>query len=165
MTSTRLPLVAAVSLAISSATPLAANQPESAIAPPGLDGRWRLVSYTIDGAKQPVPSDDDSGRRSFVVFRPEAGEYYIIVDDNLTIFRFQADDTQSPRHFDMEYLYPHPMQSEKGKRKGIYKFEGERLIRCVGAVGAERPTEFESKDGDGRTLSVLERMDRPFLLR
>jgi uncharacterized protein (TIGR03067 family) len=168
MTSTRSPLIVAACLAAASIAPLsaaAAAPPAREVAPPGLYGRWRIVSYTIDGVEQPLPSNDDSGRRAFVVFRREAGEYYVIDDDDLSIFRFQADDTQSPRHFDLERLYPIPMQSEKGKRKGIYKFEGEHLIRCVGKVGAERPTEFESKPGDGRTLSILERMDKPFQLK
>ena len=40
------------------------------------------------------------------------------------------------------------------KQYGIWSLEGNRLTTCFGAPGQERPTEFASLPGDGRTLTV-----------
>lgn len=46
----------------------------------------------------------------------------------------------------------------KGKTHlGIYELDGDTLNSCFGAPDAERPTDFTSKPGDGRTLSVWKR--------
>ena len=46
----------------------------------------------------------------------------------------------------------------KGKTQlGIYEVDGDTFKSCFGKPGTERPTEFTSKPGDGRTLSVWKR--------
>jgi uncharacterized protein (TIGR03067 family) len=46
----------------------------------------------------------------------------------------------------------------KGKKQlGIYEVEGETFKSCFGKPDAERPSDFTSKPGDGRTLSVWKR--------
>jgi uncharacterized protein (TIGR03067 family) len=43
----------------------------------------------------------------------------------------------------------------KGKTQlGIYELEGDTFKSCFAAPSAERPTDFTTKPGDGRTLSV-----------
>ena len=41
--------------------------------------------------------------------------------------------------------------------KGIYAIEGDVLTYCIAGPGQQRPTEFATKKGDGRTLVVLKR--------
>lgn len=40
---------------------------------------------------------------------------------------------------------------------GIYEVDGDVFKSCFGKSGAERPADFTSKPGDGRTLSVWKR--------
>lgn len=48
--------------------------------------------------------------------------------------------------------------AHKGKRQeGIYRFDGDVLTVCSAAPGAQRPAEFASLAGDGRTLTVWKR--------
>jgi uncharacterized protein (TIGR03067 family) len=43
----------------------------------------------------------------------------------------------------------------KGKQQlGIYEINGDEFKASFGKPGAERPTDFSSKPGDGRTVSV-----------
>jgi uncharacterized protein (TIGR03067 family) len=42
--------------------------------------------------------------------------------------------------------------------RGIYRIEGDTLLSCVGAVDAERPEAFGTKEGSGRTLRIFRRL-------
>ena len=46
----------------------------------------------------------------------------------------------------------------KGKKQlGIYEVDGDSFKSCFDKPGAERPTDFTSQPGDGRTLSAWKR--------
>jgi hypothetical protein len=46
----------------------------------------------------------------------------------------------------------------KGKKQlGIYELDGDTLKSCFAKPGEERPTDFTSKPGEGRTLSIWKR--------
>ena len=47
--------------------------------------------------------------------------------------------------------------TEGKKQLGIYEVDSEILKSCFGKPGAERPTDFTSQPGAGRTLSVWKR--------
>jgi uncharacterized protein (TIGR03067 family) len=47
--------------------------------------------------------------------------------------------------------------SKSKTQLGIYEVEGDTFKACFGKPGAERPADFTSQPGDGRTLSVWRR--------
>jgi hypothetical protein len=43
------------------------------------------------------------------------------------------------------------------KQLGIYELDGDTAKFCFGSPGAERPSDFTTKEGSGRTLSLWRR--------
>jgi uncharacterized protein (TIGR03067 family) len=68
--------------------------------------------------------------------------------------KFKVDPGQKPKTID----YDMTDGWTKGKKQlGIYELDGDTVKFCFGAPGAERPSDFSSKPGDRRTLSVWKR--------
>ena len=68
--------------------------------------------------------------------------------------KIAIDPSQKPKTIDYEMTEGFT----KGKKQlGIYELEGDTFKSCFGRPGAERPSDFTSKPGDGRTLSVWKR--------
>ncbi|MGH7616466.1 MAG: TIGR03067 domain-containing protein, partial [Gemmatimonadaceae bacterium] len=64
---------------------------------------------------------------------------------------FTLDATHSPKHID----YVNRSGTNTGKKQaGIYDISGDTLRICMAPPGDARPTAFESKKGDGRSLTV-----------
>ena len=66
----------------------------------------------------------------------------------------KLDPTKKPKTIDITYT--------GGERKGqavlgIYELEGDAFRVCVARPGDERPAEFSTKDGSGRTLVAYQR--------
>lgn len=61
--------------------------------------------------------------------------------------RYSVDRSASP--MSMDYAL-----ANGGWQRGIWKFQGGELTTCFGASGADRPVDFASVRGDGRTLAV-----------
>jgi uncharacterized protein (TIGR03067 family) len=61
--------------------------------------------------------------------------------------RYAVDRSQSPMTMDYVLADGSPLH-------GIWTLEGRRLTTCFGAPGQQRPNEFASAPGDGRTLAV-----------
>jgi uncharacterized protein (TIGR03067 family) len=114
-----------------------------------LQGEWTMVSGSAGG--QPMPGQM-VGQMKRVCKGDEititmAGEIYF----KATII---LDPTKTPKTID----YQMTQGFSKGKKQlGIYEVEGNRLKSCFGAPDAERPTDFTTKPGDGRTASVWKR--------
>ena len=50
----------------------------------------------------------------------------------------------------------------KGKTQlGIYEVDGDTFRSCFASPGAERPTDFSSKPGEARTVSIWKREKQP----
>jgi RNA polymerase sigma factor (sigma-70 family) len=113
-----------------------------------FEGTWRVVSCEVNGKKL----KDFEGQ---VVYDAE-GKWKQQTGDGTTLEEGTSliDAGKKPRTIDFTVT--------KGDGKGttllaIYEFLGEGRYRvCIG--GAERPEDFSTKPGSGRTLNVLQRV-------
>jgi uncharacterized protein (TIGR03067 family) len=111
-----------------------------------LQGQWSMVSGSADGQPMPEPMIKQmkrvcEGDEATVTM---AGQIYLKA-------KIAIDPSKEPKTID----YQMTDGFTKGKKQlGIYEVEGDRFKSCFGKAGAERPTDFTSKPGDGRTLSV-----------
>jgi len=114
-----------------------------------LQGEWSMMSGIADG--QPMPEEMlkhmkriCKGDETTVT---TAGQ--IFLKAKVTI-----DPSKKPKTID----YQMTEGPTKGKKQlGIYEVDGDTLKSCFGKPDAERPTDFTSKPGEGRTLSVWKR--------
>jgi uncharacterized protein (TIGR03067 family) len=114
-----------------------------------LQGEWSMVSGSADG--QPMP--DQMLKQMKRVCKGDettttmAGQIFLKA-------KITLDPSKKPKTID--YLMTEGFT--KGKTQlGIYEVDGVTFKACFGKPGAERPTDFTSKPGDGRTLSVWKR--------
>jgi uncharacterized protein (TIGR03067 family) len=114
-----------------------------------MQGEWSMVSGSADG--QPMP--DTMLKQMKRVCKGDeatttmAGRVFIKAKVTL-------DPSKQPKAIDYEMTDGFT----KGKKQmGIYEVAGDRFKACFSKPGAERPTDFTSKPGDGRTLSVWKR--------
>jgi uncharacterized protein (TIGR03067 family) len=108
-----------------------------------LQGQWNAIAVFRDGARLP----DNGGYVGILIYDNKI-VFGHQLDDAATL-RFRANPWKSPRHFDV--------YDEQGKtllQPGIYEIAKGKLKLCQ---GNPRPTEFETKKGDGRILFLLER--------
>jgi uncharacterized protein (TIGR03067 family) len=114
-----------------------------------LQGEWSMVSGSADG--QPMP-DQMLQQMKRVCTGDETTTTMggrVFIKAKITI-----DPSKKPKTID--YLMTDGFT--KGKTQlGIYEVDGDTFRSCFGKPGAERPPDFTSKPGDGRTLSVWKR--------
>ena len=114
-----------------------------------LQGEWSMVSGSADG--QPMP-EQMLKQMKRVCKGDEAtttmgGQVYLKA-------KITIDPSKTPKTID----YQMTDGFTKGKKQlGIYEVDGDTFKSCFGKPGAERPTDFTSKPGDGCTLSVWRR--------
>jgi uncharacterized protein (TIGR03067 family) len=72
--------------------------------------------------------------------------------------KFTIDPSRKPKTIDYQMI---DGQTKGKKQLGIYQIEGDTVKFCFGSPGSERPPDFTSKPGDGRTLSVWKRKKTP----
>jgi uncharacterized protein (TIGR03067 family) len=113
-----------------------------------LQGKWKVVTYKLDGQSlKPGATWTISGNKV-----QYGGGFYAALTLNAK---------ETPKAFDFDH-YDAGGRLRRGEAgfKGIYAFEGEDTLKwCVTAVtGRPRPKAFESKQGDGNILYVLERV-------
>ena len=110
-----------------------------------FEGRWIVVSSTIDGDPQDVQGDKVHIAKGKIRVDEHGGE----VQEGT----YEADTTKKPHHIDVTPMHG----KDKGKVfKGILIFEENLLKICLARPGDDRPTEASSQEGSGHLLLVLE---------
>src|ERR1041385_648536 len=118
-----------------------------------LQGEWTMVSGSADG--QAMPEDMVKQMKRICkgdIVTVTSGEHVFLKA------KFTINASSKPKTID----YDMTEGFTKGKKQlGIYELEGDTFKACFAAPGGERPTEFSSKAGEQRTLSVWKRQKQP----
>jgi len=125
--------------------------PEHVSAAKDLQGTWAVISFHSDGESTPV-------RQGLVIPYTFDGNKLVTVGPfNAKVeIEFRLDPTRKPKQIDQRFT---------GGRigpwiaKGIYEQRGDTLTICYGGPNVLRPTEFETKPGDGRSMRVHRRVE------
>jgi len=117
-----------------------------------LQGTWRVTALEVEG-----------NQMEEIFF---AGSKVVVADSGFTTVSMggnyagmlAVDVGAQPHKLDMVFTYgPHA-----GSRSlGIYRFEGDAWLLCLGFAGRERPTDFVTLPGTGHALERLEREPAP----
>jgi uncharacterized protein (TIGR03067 family) len=111
-----------------------------------LEGEWSMVSGNASGQSLPEEAVK-SGKRVC-----NDGETTITISGKVFFkAKVTIDPTKKPKAIDYEMTEG----PTKGKTHlGIYELDGDTVKFCFAAPGKDRPTDFTSKEGSERTLSV-----------
>jgi uncharacterized protein (TIGR03067 family) len=115
-----------------------------------LQGEWQMISGETGGMQFPAESAK-TGKRIC------KGDQVTVTFGGMMIMKatIMLDATKNPKTIDYK-LTDGP---NKGKTQlGIYELKDDTFKSCFAAPDHERPTEFETKPGDGRTLSVWKKL-------
>lgn len=114
-----------------------------------LQGEWSMVSGEID--TKPMPEALLKGSK-----RVAKGDETTVTIGGMLFMKakFTVDPSKKPKTID--YMMTEGLT--KGKTQlGIYELDGDTVKFCFAKPGQDRPTEFVTKEGSGRTLSVWKR--------
>ena len=114
-----------------------------------LQGEWQMVGGTNGGQLLP-PAMVKSSKRVC-----KADETTVMVGGELFMkARFTLDPAKEPKSID----YQVTGGPNAGKTQlGIYEIAGDTVKFCFAAPGGERPGDFTTKAGDGRTATLWKR--------
>ncbi len=117
-----------------------------------LRGKWRIVELVDDGTV--IPPDQ------IKTWLPSGGR--VEIADNGLIFENRLEGTKRIKTFSIDpATYPKQLvvvAQEKVESRGIYRFDDERLVVCLGIPALTAPpTDFSAHQGSRRMMMVLER--------
>ena len=114
-----------------------------------LQGEWSMVSGSADG--QPMPDQMLKQMKRIC----KADEATVTMAGQIFLkAKISIDPSKKPKSIDYEMTDG----LTKGKQQlGIYEVDRDTFKTCFAKPGGERPSDFTSKPGDGRTLSVWKR--------
>lgn len=114
-----------------------------------LQGEWSMA--TAGGGGQNLPSDTLKNSKRVC----KGDETTVVVGGQLLMkAKFTLDPSKKPKSID----YRVTAGPNAGKTQlGIYELDGDTVKFCFSAPGKDRPTDFTTKAGDGRTSSVWKR--------
>jgi uncharacterized protein (TIGR03067 family) len=113
-----------------------------------LQGRWMLVHAEASG--KDVDTKENPVKDGWFEFDGNK----MVASDKKGFYdgEFDLDATTSPKSIDFKKAY----DSETKVWKGIYKIDGDELTICLSkADDKERPSSFETKEGDTKVLVKL----------
>jgi uncharacterized protein (TIGR03067 family) len=114
-----------------------------------LQGEWAMTTGVRDGQSLPDEMLKNSKRSC------KGDETTVVVGGQLLMkTKFTLDPSTKPKSID----YQITGGSNAGKTQlGIYELDGDTVKFCFATPGKDRPTDFTTKAGDGRTSSVWKR--------
>ena len=128
-------------LAVGPAFLLAADQEK-------FQGAWQRVSIIDDGKAV------EGAEKGSVTFK--GGEYTLRDGDTVkSTGTYKLDDSKEPKEFD---VMPGAGPNKGKTLKGIYKFDGDKLIYCIAGPGVDRPKELASPAGSKLRLYTNKRV-------
>ena len=115
-----------------------------------LQGEWSMITGSSDG--QPMPESMLKQMKRVC----KGDEATVTVGAQVFLkAKITIDPSKKPKTIE----YQMTEGFTKGKTQlGIYEVDGDLFKACFGKPGAERPSDFTSKVGDGRTLSIWKRV-------
>jgi penicillin amidase len=117
-----------------------------------LEGEWSMVSGEIEGRKLPE-AYVKTGKRIV------KGNLTTVTINGQTMMKatFTVDATKKPKTIDFTMVGGF---SKGAQQLGIYELDGDTFRSCFASPGKERPTDFSTSAGDGRTFSVWKKVKR-----
>jgi uncharacterized protein (TIGR03067 family) len=114
-----------------------------------LEGNWVMVSGEID--TQSLPAEMVKGAKRVA----KDGVTTVTINGQMFMqAKFTVDSSVKPKTID----YDVTDGPTKGKKQlGIYELDGDTVKFCFASPGKDRPSEFTTSAGSGRTLSVWKR--------
>jgi uncharacterized protein (TIGR03067 family) len=104
-----------------------------------FQGEWTPFSIELDSKSYP----EDIVKNSKLIIK--GNEYIQTLAGQERTYRFKLDPAKNPKEIDLTRE-----SSPKDVIKGIYKFDGDKLVVCRALTsGVERPKEFKSTDRIG----------------
>lgn len=144
---------AAFALLLGFAPLLAADPSKEKTDEERLQGEWTMAGLEV--REEAVPAEKLAGTTLLI----KKDKYTTGVKKKEYPVTFKLDPKQNPKHIDM--FIPGD-SGEAQLSKGIYKFEGDKLIICRGqAAGGERPRNFVSSATNDHFVVTWERKAKP----
>ena len=117
-----------------------------------MEGEWQMVSGEREGNMFPDEVVKSAKRVT------KEGETTTEINGMVVLkAKFKVDASKKPKNIDYE-ITDGP---NKGKSMiGIYELKGDDFKACMVMSDQKRPTDFATKEGDGRTLTVWKRVKK-----
>jgi uncharacterized protein (TIGR03067 family) len=114
-----------------------------------LQGEWSMVSGSADGRQMPEETRKQMKRvcKGDEATTTMGGQMFMKA-------KITIDPSKKPKAIDYDMIEGF---TKGQKQLGIYEVTEDTFKSCFAKPGAERPTDFTSKPGDGRTSSIWKR--------
>jgi uncharacterized protein (TIGR03067 family) len=113
-----------------------------------IEGHWKIEKALRGGNEMPAEERD----KTTLEFK--GGKVTIHADKQEKPAEFTLDPKTTPKNI---VIKPEGQDKEL---QGIYQLKGDSLTICFSREGADRPKEFESKEGSKHMLIVLKRVKK-----